>query len=43
VVVDLPRPRTVEMITSPRFAAVEEELLAALRGGSRRGLAAGGQ
>ncbi|OLT11677.1 ABC transporter [Pseudonocardia sp. CNS-139] len=33
VAVDLPRPRTVEMITSARFAAVEEELLAALRGG----------
>jgi ABC-type nitrate/sulfonate/bicarbonate transport system ATPase subunit len=43
VAVDLPRPRTVEMITSPRFAAVEEKLLAALRGGSRRGLAAGEQ
>jgi ABC-type nitrate/sulfonate/bicarbonate transport system ATPase subunit len=41
VVVDLPRPRTVEMITSARFAAVEEELLDALRVGSRRGSSAG--
>ena len=31
VVVDLPRPRSLADITSPRFAAVEEELLAALR------------
>ncbi|GAA1278093.1 ABC transporter ATP-binding protein [Pseudonocardia aurantiaca] len=37
VLVDLPRPRTVEMITSARFAAVEEELLAALRGSGLRG------
>jgi ABC-type nitrate/sulfonate/bicarbonate transport system ATPase subunit len=31
VTVDLPRPRDVAMITSPRFAAIEEELLDALR------------
>ncbi|MGI9002891.1 MAG: ABC transporter ATP-binding protein [Pseudonocardia sp.] len=31
VSVDLPRPRAVEMITSVRFVAVEDELLAALR------------
>ena len=36
VPVDLPRPRTVEMITSARFAAVEEALLAALRGSGRK-------
>ena len=34
VVVDLPRPRRVELITSVRFAELEEELLAALRGDS---------
>jgi ABC-type nitrate/sulfonate/bicarbonate transport system ATPase subunit len=34
VVVDLPRPRRVELITSVRFAEIEAELLAALRGGS---------
>ncbi len=32
VVVDLPRPRQVELITSARFADLESELLAALRG-----------
>jgi ABC-type nitrate/sulfonate/bicarbonate transport system ATPase subunit len=31
VAVDLPRPRAVETITSAQFAALEEELLAALR------------
>jgi hypothetical protein len=36
VAVDLPRPRIVEMITSPRFVAVEEELLTALRGTAER-------
>ncbi len=36
VAVDLPRPRELEMITSGRFAAIEEELLGALRGGDRR-------
>jgi ABC-type nitrate/sulfonate/bicarbonate transport system ATPase subunit len=36
VAVDLPRPRVVEMITSPRFVAVEEELLTALRGTAER-------
>ena len=41
VVVDLPRPRTVDMITSARFAAAEEELLTALRGGSGRDRPAG--
>jgi ABC-type nitrate/sulfonate/bicarbonate transport system ATPase subunit len=34
VVVGLPRPRRIEMITTPSFAAVEEELLRALRAGS---------
>jgi putative hydroxymethylpyrimidine transport system ATP-binding protein len=34
VVVDLPRPRRVELITSARFAELEGELLAALRAGS---------
>jgi putative hydroxymethylpyrimidine transport system ATP-binding protein len=33
VVVDLPRPRSLADITSPGFAAVEEELLEALRSG----------
>jgi NitT/TauT family transport system ATP-binding protein len=32
VTVDLPRPRQVELITSTRFAEIESELLAALRG-----------
>ncbi len=32
VTVDLPRPRQVELITSVRFAEIESELLAALRG-----------
>jgi ABC-type nitrate/sulfonate/bicarbonate transport system ATPase subunit len=32
VVVDLPRPRQVELITSTRFVEIESELLAALRG-----------
>jgi ABC-type nitrate/sulfonate/bicarbonate transport system ATPase subunit len=32
VVVDLPRPRDVELITSVRFAEIESELLTALRG-----------
>jgi len=31
VVVDLPRPRSLETITDPRFAAAEAELLAVLR------------
>jgi putative hydroxymethylpyrimidine transport system ATP-binding protein len=31
VIVDLPRPRSLADITSPRFVGVEEELLAALR------------
>ena len=34
VTVDLPRPRQVELITSTRFAEIEAELLAALRGSS---------
>jgi putative hydroxymethylpyrimidine transport system ATP-binding protein len=34
VTVDLPRPRRVELIASVRFAELEGELLAALRGGS---------
>ncbi|WP_219416832.1 ABC transporter ATP-binding protein [Pseudonocardia nigra] len=34
VIVDLPRPREVGMVTSPEFAALEEELLVALRAGS---------
>jgi ABC-type nitrate/sulfonate/bicarbonate transport system ATPase subunit len=34
VVVDLPRPRQVELITSVRFAEIESELLTALRGDS---------
>jgi ABC-type nitrate/sulfonate/bicarbonate transport system ATPase subunit len=34
VLVDLPRPRRVELITSVRFAEIEEELLATLRGDS---------
>ncbi len=40
VTVDLPRPRNVEMLTSVRFATVEEELLTALRGapGQSRGV-----
>jgi ABC-type nitrate/sulfonate/bicarbonate transport system ATPase subunit len=41
VAVDLPRPRAVDMITSARFAAAEEELLTALRGGSGRDQPAG--
>ncbi|ANY08667.1 ABC transporter ATP-binding protein [Pseudonocardia sp. HH130630-07] len=32
IAVDLPRPRTREMLTDPRLAAVEAELLATLRG-----------
>jgi ABC-type nitrate/sulfonate/bicarbonate transport system ATPase subunit len=35
VSVDLPRPREIGLITSPEFAAIEEELLAVLRNGSR--------
>jgi ABC-type nitrate/sulfonate/bicarbonate transport system ATPase subunit len=35
VSVDLPRPREIGLITSPQFAAIEEELLAVLRNGSR--------
>jgi ABC-type nitrate/sulfonate/bicarbonate transport system ATPase subunit len=38
VTVDLPRPREVAMITSPRFAAIEEELLATLRDRSGQSL-----
>jgi ABC-type nitrate/sulfonate/bicarbonate transport system ATPase subunit len=34
VTVDLPRPRGLADLTSPRFAALEEELLGALRGPS---------
>jgi ABC-type nitrate/sulfonate/bicarbonate transport system ATPase subunit len=34
VEVDLPRPRTLSMITSARFAALEHELLATLHGGA---------
>ena len=41
IAVDLPRPRAVDMITSARFAAAEEELLTALRGGSGRDQPAG--
>ncbi|MFC4944406.1 ABC transporter ATP-binding protein [Pseudonocardia sp. GCM10023141] len=33
VLVDLPRPRDVAVITSPQFSAIELELLDALRGG----------
>jgi ABC-type nitrate/sulfonate/bicarbonate transport system ATPase subunit len=33
--VDLPRPRVIGLITSPQFAAIEEELLTVLRNGSR--------
>jgi ABC-type nitrate/sulfonate/bicarbonate transport system ATPase subunit len=32
--VDLPRPRALSMLTSPRFVALEEELVAALHGGA---------
>ena len=35
VSVDLPRPREIGLITSPQFAAIEEELLTVLRNGSR--------
>ncbi|HET6259686.1 MAG TPA: ABC transporter ATP-binding protein, partial [Pseudonocardia sp.] len=35
VIVDLPRPRELGMITTPRFAALEEELLGVLRDRSR--------
>jgi ABC-type nitrate/sulfonate/bicarbonate transport system ATPase subunit len=34
VTVGLPRPRRIDMITAPEFAAAEAELLGALRGGS---------
>ncbi|WP_433295485.1 ABC transporter ATP-binding protein [Pseudonocardia sp. CA-142604] len=33
--VGLPRPREIGLITSPQFAAIEEELLTVLRNGSR--------
>ena len=36
VEVDLPRPRDLAVVTSPRFAAIEEELLTALREESRK-------
>jgi len=35
VSVNLPRPREIGLITSPQFAAIEEELLTVLRNGSR--------
>jgi ABC-type nitrate/sulfonate/bicarbonate transport system ATPase subunit len=35
VSVDLPRPREIGLITSPEFAAIEGDLLAVLRNGSR--------
>jgi ABC-type nitrate/sulfonate/bicarbonate transport system ATPase subunit len=33
--VDLPRPREVDVLTDPAFAAAEAELLDTLRGGTR--------
>ena len=35
VIVDLPRPREIGLITSSEFAAIEEELLAVLRDRTR--------
>ncbi|MBM4638456.1 ATP-binding cassette domain-containing protein [Rhodococcus hoagii] len=39
VVVDLPRPRELPIVTSPEFAAVERELIEVLHDESRRALA----
>ncbi|BCN58263.1 MULTISPECIES: ABC transporter ATP-binding protein [Prescottella] len=39
VVVDLPRPRELPIVTSPEFAAVERELIEVLHNESRRALA----
>ncbi len=39
VVVDLPRPRELPIVTSPEFAAVERELIEVLHEESRRALA----
>jgi hypothetical protein len=36
--VDLPRPRTLEMITTPEFVALKQKLLVPLREASRRQL-----
>ncbi|GLY30974.1 ABC transporter ATP-binding protein [Kineosporia sp. NBRC 101731] len=41
VEVDLPRPRELSMVTSPAFAAIEEELLTALHEESRKALTQG--
>jgi ABC-type nitrate/sulfonate/bicarbonate transport system ATPase subunit len=38
VEVDLPRPRTLETITSPEFVALKQRLLVPLREASRRQL-----
>jgi ABC-type nitrate/sulfonate/bicarbonate transport system ATPase subunit len=40
VEIALPRPRRLSMVTSPEFAAIEEQLLAALHEESRKALAA---